>query len=219
MPHLFDELKLRGITLPNRIAVSPMCQYSYVDGFSNDWHLVHLGSRAVGGAGLVMTDATAVSPRARITPLDLGLWSDHHIEPLARLVRFVHNQGSLSGIQLAHAGRKGSVRLPWEGGLEIPETNGGWRPVAPSPVVFDEGYAVPEELTQEGIRGVVSDFMEAARRASEAGYRLLEIHAAHGYLIHEFLSPLSNRRTDCYGGSFDNRVRFACEVVSGLRQV
>jgi 2,4-dienoyl-CoA reductase-like NADH-dependent reductase (Old Yellow Enzyme family) len=219
MPHLFDQLKLRGVTLPNRIAVSPMCQYSYQGGFSNEWHLVHLGSRAVGGAGLVMVEATAVSPEARITPLDLGIWSEEHIEPLARVARFIHSQGSLAGIQLAHAGRKGSVAVPWEGGHGIPETAGGWRPVAPSPVVFDKGYADPVEITEDGIRGVVRDFAEAARRAREAGFRLLELHAAHGYLTHEFLSPLSNRRTDRYGGSFDNRTRFLCEIVCGLRAV
>jgi len=196
-----------------------MCEYSSVDGHANDWHLVHLGSRAVGGAGVVFTEATAVSPEGRISPQDLGIWSDAHIEFLSRIAGFVHSQGSIAGIQLAHAGRKGSTYRPSDGTAAIPESEGGWRPVAPSPLAFSEGYALPEELTEDGIRGVVRNFAEAARRSREAGFRLIEIHSAHGYLLHEFLSPLSNQRTGRYGGSYDNRVRFLLEVVTEVRKV
>lgn len=218
MSNLFDALQLRGLTFRNRIFVSPMCQYTSEDGFANDWHLVHLGGRAVGGAALVFTEATAVLPEGRISPQDLGLWRDEHVEPLARIVRFVHEQGSHAGMQLAHAGRKGSTYRPWAArtGSVAPE-DGGWSALAPSALAF-EGYAVPEPLDEPGIRNAVHAFGAAARRALAAELRVLEIHAAHGYLLHEFLSPLSNRRTDRYGGSFDNRTRLAREVVEAVRR-
>jgi 2,4-dienoyl-CoA reductase-like NADH-dependent reductase (Old Yellow Enzyme family) len=220
MPHLFDPLPVGKVTLPNRIAVSPMCQYSSRDGYASDWHLVHLGSRAVGGAGLVMTEATAVVAEGRISPHDLGIWSDNHVEALARIVHFIHDQGSVAGIQLAHAGRKGSTYRPWEGRGTVPEIEGGWSPVvAPSALAFGEGYATPEALSLEGIRAVVEAFRAAARRACAAGFAVVEIHAAHGYLLHQFLSPLSNHRIDQYGGSFENRTRLLCEVVSAVRSV
>jgi 2,4-dienoyl-CoA reductase-like NADH-dependent reductase (Old Yellow Enzyme family) len=219
-PHLFGQYKLRGVMLGNRIVVSPMCQYSSSEGFANDWHLVHLGGRAVGGAGLVMTEATAVLPEGRISPKDLGIWSDAHIEPLARIVRFVHEQGSVAGIQLAHAGRKASTYRPWEGQGMIPETKGGWhRVVGPSPLAFADDYAVPEPLSEEDIHETVFAFKEAARRARDCGFLVLEIHAAHGYLIHQFLSPLSNRRTDSYGGSFENRTRLLLDIIKAVRTI
>lgn len=217
--HLFDKLNIRGATLRNRIVVSPMCQYSSTDGFANDWHLVHLGSRAVGGAALVFTEASAVLPEGRISPQDLGIYKDDHIEMLARIARFIRSQGALPGIQLAHAGRKASTVRPWEGARAIPLSDGGWVPVAPSAVPFSDAYALPAALDLNGIRAVVKAFAEAARRACEAGFVVIEIHAAHGYLIHEFLSPLSNHRTDSYGGSFENRIRFLSEVVAAVRRV
>jgi len=217
MSQLFSPLTIRDIILGNRIVVSPMCQYSAHDGMAGDWHLVHLGSRAVGGAGLVFTEATAVSPEGRISPQDLGIWKDEHIDGLRRIVKFVRGQGSEIGMQLAHAGRKASVREPWNGNALVPEHAGGWKTVAPSPVPFSEGYAQPVELTAEGIRKVVDDFKAAARRAMLAGFKVVEIHAAHGYLLHEFLSPLSNHRTDEYGGSFENRIRLLTEVVDAVR--
>jgi 2,4-dienoyl-CoA reductase-like NADH-dependent reductase (Old Yellow Enzyme family) len=193
MPNLFDSLPIRDLTLPNRIVVSPMCEYSSVDGFANDWHLVHLGSRAVGGAGLIMTEAAAVTSEGRISPQDLGIWSDAHIEFLSRITRFIHSQGSVAGIQLAHAGRKASTYRPWDGNGVAPEEAGGWKNVvAPSAIPFASNYPMPEELTREGIQNVVSAFLEAARRAREAGFRVIEIHAAHGYLLSEFLSPLAH---------------------------
>ena len=214
MPNLFDPLSIRDLTLPNRIVVSPMCEYSSTDGFANDWHLVHLGSRAVGGAGLVMTEAAAVTPEGRISPQDLGIWSDDHIEFLARITRFIHSQGSVAGIQLAHAGRKASTYRPWDGNGAVPEESGGWKNVvAPSAIPFAGNYVLPQALTQEGIQAVVQAFVQAAGRAREAGFRVMEIHAAHGYLISEFLSPLANHRTDEYGGSFENRIRLLLEVV------
>ncbi len=219
MGHLFEPLTIRGVTLRNRIAVSPMCQYSCTDGLANDWHFVHLGSRAVGGAAIVFCEATAVTPEARISPEDLGIWSDRHAEALARIVRFIHEQGSLAGIQLAHAGRKASTYGPWatQHG-EIPESEGGWRNVAaPSAIRFQEDYPMPRELTLEGIRGVTKAFAAAAQRARGAGFDVIEIHAAHGYLIHEFLSPLSNQRRDEYGSSFENRTRLAREVANAVR--
>jgi 2,4-dienoyl-CoA reductase-like NADH-dependent reductase (Old Yellow Enzyme family) len=217
---LFDTLKIRDITLRNRIVVSPMCQYSSTDGFATDWHLVHLGCRAVGGAALVFTEASAVLPEGRISPEDLGIWKDEHIEPLARITRFVRGQGAVAGIQLAHAGRKGSTRTPWkEPQGAIAESEGGWKPVAPSAIAFDTKYATPAELDEGGIRKVVQGFADAARRALAAGFQLVEIHAAHGYLIHEFLSPLSNKRGDSYGGSLENRLRLLREVVTGVRKV
>src|SRR3984893_12559440 len=215
---LFDPLKIRGLTLENRIVVSPMCQYSCENGFANDWHLVHLGSRAVGGAGLVMAEATAVTAEGRISPQDLGLWSDAHAEPLARIVKFLHSQGSTAGIQLAHAGRKASTARPWDGGGKVPVSKGGWSEVvAPSALAFSPEYPMPTALTEDGIRTVVRAFGEAARRAHEAEFRVIEIHAAHGYLLHEFLSPFSNLRTDRYGGSFENRTRIVREVVQAIR--
>ncbi len=219
MVHLFDELKLRGVILPHRIAVSPMCQYSSVDGYPNEWHLVHLGSRAVGGASLVFTEAAAVLADGRISPQDLGIWKDEHAQSLAGIVRFLHSQGSVAGIQLAHAGRKAGVAAPWDGNFPLPHSEGGWTPVGPSPIPFSERYETPRELSEEGILEIVRAFVEAARRSLEAGFDVIEIHAAHGYLLQEFLSPLSNRRTDRYGGCFDNRIRMLCEVATAIRTV
>lgn len=220
MTHLFEPLSLRSVILPNRIAVSPMCQYSSENGYVNDWHLVHLGSRAAGGAGLVLTEATAVTPQGRISPKDLGIWHDSHIEPLARMVHFINQQGSVAGIQLAHAGRKGSVAPPWENRAgTLTETDGGWSIVAPSAVAFDEGCAQPDALSEEDISDIVAAFVQAARRAHKAGFRVAEIHAAHGYLLHQFLSPLSNQRNDRYGGSFENRTRLLLDIVSAVREV
>jgi 2,4-dienoyl-CoA reductase-like NADH-dependent reductase (Old Yellow Enzyme family) len=215
---LFDSLTIRGVKFANRIVVSPMCQYSCENGFATDWHLVHLGSRAVGGAGLVFAEATAVEARGRISPQDLGLWTDAHIKPLARITRFIHSQGAVAGIQLAHAGRKASMARPWEGDSKLEESQGGWRDVvAPSAIPFSPSYPMPIALTTEGIATVVAAFGAAARRALEAGYRVIELHGAHGYLMHEFLSPLSNQRTDRYGGSFENRTRFVRESVEAVR--
>lgn len=218
MASLFDPLPQRGVTLRNRIGVSPMCQYSCDDGLANDWHLVHLGSRAVGGAGLVMVEATAVEPRGRISPADMGLWSERHIEPLARIARFVAAQGAVPGIQLAHAGRKGSTRRPWEGSGAVPLAEGGYEVVAPSAAPFSPSYPKPRELTVDEIHAITARFAEAAVRAREAGFQLIELHAAHGYLAHTFHSPLSNRRADAYGGSFENRVRFTIETIRTLRK-
>jgi len=215
--HVCSPLSIRGVTLRNRIAVSPMCQYSAEDGLANDWHLVHLGSRAVGGAGLVITEATAVEPRGRITPLDLGIWEDRQIEPLSRIVAFLKRHGAVPGIQLAHAGRKASCRIPWEGGLALPPEEGGWQPVAPSPVPFKPQDPTPAELDGAEIQTIVSAFAAAARRARLAGFEVAEIHSAHGYLLHEFLSPISNRRGDQYGGSLAGRTRFPLEVAEAVR--
>ncbi|UFS72510.1 NADH:flavin oxidoreductase/NADH oxidase [Geomonas sp. RF6] len=220
MPHLFEPLPLRSVTLPNRITVSPMCEYSSIDGFANDWHFVHLGSRAVGGAGLVMTEAAAVTPEGRISPQDLGVWRDEHMEVLGRIAHFIARRGSVPGVQIAHAGRKASTPPPWEGRNDtLGEDEGGWEIVAPSALAFDEESAVPRALTQEEISQAVAAFADAARRALHAGFRVVEIHAAHGYLIHQFLSPISNERTDSYGGSFENRTRLAREIVSAVRKV
>lgn len=219
MSYLFSPLQIRDIILKNRIVVSPMCQYSARDGFAGDWHLVHLGSRAVGGAGLIFTEATAVSPEGRISPADLGIWKDEHVAGLWKIAKFVREQGSEVGIQLAHAGRKASMPAPWMGNKLVPEKDGGWQAVAPSALAFQEGYAQPVALTLDGIRKVISDFRDAARRAMEAGFKVVEIHAAHGYLINEFLSPLSNQRTDEYGGSLENRARLLLEVVEAVRTV
>jgi 2,4-dienoyl-CoA reductase-like NADH-dependent reductase (Old Yellow Enzyme family) len=216
---LLTPLKLRGVTFRNRIAVSPMCQYSAENGFANDWHLVHLGSRAAGGAGLVIVEATAVLPEGRITPKDVGLWSDDHIEPLARIARFVHSQGAVAGIQLAHAGRKASCDVPWNGGAALKPGEGGWQVVGPSPIAFGLDSPTPVALTKEGIEEVIVAFEAAARRALKAGFKLIEIHSAHGYLLHEFLSPLSNERTDDYGGSLENRMRFVLQVAERLRAI
>ena len=219
MAQLFDPLSIRGVTLQNRIVVSPMCQYSSQDGFANDWHLVHLGSRAVGGAGLVFAEASAVTAEGRITAEDLGIYKDAHVEFLSRIVRFLKSQGTVPGMQIAHAGRKASTQRPWEGTSKVSVEDGGWVPVAPSAAAFSETYAMPRALTKEEIRAIVDAFAQAARRAKEAGYLVLEIHAAHGYLAHEFFSPLSNFRTDEYGGSFENRTRIGREIVSAVRKV
>lgn len=219
MPHLFDPFVLRGLTIPNRVVVSPMCEYSSRDGFAGDWHLVHLGSRAVGGAGLVITEATAVLPEGRISPADLGIWQDAHVEGLARVVTFLKANGAAAGIQLAHAGRKASTKRPWEGTGAVPVADGGWQPVGPGPEPFSDTYPVPRALDEAGIASVVGAFREAAARAREAGFDVIEVHGAHGYLIHEFLSPLVNHRDDGYGGSFDNRVRLCLEVVTAIREV
>jgi 2,4-dienoyl-CoA reductase-like NADH-dependent reductase (Old Yellow Enzyme family) len=220
MANLFAPLQLAGITLPNRIGVSPMCQYVAEDGFASDWHLVHLGSRAVGGAGLVIVEATAVTPEGRITPGDMGLWKDEQMEPLARIVRFLHSQGSYAGIQIAHAGRKASMSVPWVTERLLAPEEGGWAEIiAPSAISFGPGYGEPQALTLDGIDRVVEAFASTARRALEAGFDLIEIHAAHGYLLHEFLSPLANRRTDEYGGSFENRTRLLLRVVDAVREV
>jgi 2,4-dienoyl-CoA reductase-like NADH-dependent reductase (Old Yellow Enzyme family) len=215
---LFEPLQLRDVRLRNRVVVSPMCMYSSEDGFANDWHLVHLGSRAVGGAGLVFTEAAAVEPRGRITPDDLGIWKDEHVEMLARIARFVAQSGAAAGVQLAHAGRKGAVGPPWARGV-IPESGGGWTPLAPSAMAFDQDYAEPHALSVPEIGGIVQAFRDAATRALGAGFRVLEIHAAHGYLLHEFLSPDTNLRDDAYGGSFDQRIRIVLEVVDAVRTV
>jgi 2,4-dienoyl-CoA reductase-like NADH-dependent reductase (Old Yellow Enzyme family) len=218
-PMLFEAFKLREVTFRNRVGVSPMCQYSGTDGRADDWHLVHLGSRAVGGAGLVMTEATAVEARGRISPQDLGLWDDGQIEPLARITRFLRARGAVAGIQLAHAGRKASTARPWEGGKPLAPPV-GWSPiVAPSALAFDEGYQVPAALATWEIAPLIDAFAAATSRAAAAGFEMIEIHAAHGYLIHEFLSPISNRRDDQWGGSFDNRIRFLVEIVRAVRRV
>jgi 2,4-dienoyl-CoA reductase-like NADH-dependent reductase (Old Yellow Enzyme family) len=217
MAGLFSPLKLRQIELKNRIAVSPMCQYSAYDGFANDWHLVHLGSRAVGGAALVVSEATAVSPEGRISIDDLGIWKDEHIPYLKKITDFILQQNSVPGIQLAHAGRKSSRTSPWNGDKLLSPTEGGWQTVAPSAIPFSDDTALPEALTIAGIHKVIEDFKAASVRAVKAGFRVAEIHAAHGYLIHEFMSPLTNKRTDEYGGSFENRIRILLEVYVAVR--
>ncbi len=219
MPHLFDSLRIKDVTLRNRVGVSPMCQYSSEDGMANDWHLVHLGSRAVGGAALVIAEATAVEPRGRISPNDAGLWSDRHIEPLVRITRFIQEHGGIAGIQLAHAGRKGSAARPWEGDHSLTDEEGGWETIAPSPLAFGlKLVRAPKEMDSDDIRDVQTAFGNAAKRALEAGYQWLELHAAHGYLCHSFYSPLSNHRTDQYGGTFENRVRFVLETFAAMRE-
>ncbi len=217
MPSLFTPFTLRGVTLRNRIAVSPMCEYSSEDGFANDWHLVHLGSRAVGGAGLVIAEATAVTEHGRISPADLGIWKDEQVEGLARCVSFIASQRAVAGIQLAHAGRKASTQIPWRGEGVVPRSEGGWDTVAPSPLPFRQGEPRPHELSESQVGDVVDAFAQGARRAIEAGFKVIEIHAAHGYLLHQFVSPLSNQRTDRYGGSFENRTRIVREVVDAVR--
>ena len=217
---LLSPLTIRGVTLRNRIVMSPMCQYSAVEGMASDWHLVHLGSRAVGGAALIIVEATAVTRDGRISPGDMGIWGDEHIEPLARIARFVHSQGAIAGIQLAHAGRKASCEQPWKGGARLKTLDvGGWPVVGPSPIPFNDGDPAPAPLDETGIESVVEAFKAAARRALSAGFRVIEIHSAHGYLLHEFLSPLSNHRTDQYGGSLENRMRLPLRVAECLRQV
>lgn len=220
MPGLFDALRVKGVILRNRIGVSPMCQYSSEDGVATDWHLVHLGARASGGAALVIAEATAVSPEGRITPGDAGIWAEKHVEPLARINRFVKSQGAVPGIQLAHAGRKAGAARPWDGGAHLSDTDGGWTPVAPSAVAFGGSLnRVPHALTPGEIARVQADFVAAAKRALAAGCEWVELHSAHGYLSHEFLSPLSNQRADRYGGSFENRIRFLLETTQAVRAI
>jgi len=215
--HLFEPLKIRDVVLSNRIGIPPMCQYSAHDGMATEWHFVHYGCRAVGGAALMIIEATAVVPEGRISPGDLGIWNDEQIEPLARIERFARQQGCVAAVQLAHAGRKASVGLGWEAQRALDQRDGGWEVVAPSPLPFGEGYAVPRELDEAGIGRVLAKFGAGARRAREAGFQAVEIHGAHGYLLHQFLSPLSNQRTDAYGGSFENRTRLLREVVTAVR--
>jgi 2,4-dienoyl-CoA reductase-like NADH-dependent reductase (Old Yellow Enzyme family) len=217
MSELFSPLKIKGITLRNRIVMSPMCQYSSIDGFTNDWHVVHLGTRASGGTGLIIMEATAVLPEGRISPDDAGIWKDEHIPGLKKITEFIHSQGSVAGIQLAHAGRKASTAAPWNGGKQVDLTNGGWQTVAPSAIPFNDGERVPSALDNTGIKKVTTAFRVAARRAYQAGFKVVEVHSAHGYLLHEFLSPLSNKRTDKYGGPFENRTRLLREVVEAVR--
>lgn len=216
MSKLFSPLKIRTLEFKNRIFVSPMCQYSAKDGMPNDWHLVHLGSRAVGGAALVIAEATAVSPDGRISPGDLGIWSDEHSVELKRITDFIKTQNAVAGIQLAHAGRKASTKVPWEGGGQVSEN--GWQTIAPSPIRFSDNYPQPREMNGADIKNVVDQFAEAATRALRAGFQVVEIHAAHGYLLHEFLSPLSNLRTDEYGGGLESRMRFPLRVAAAVRE-
>jgi 2,4-dienoyl-CoA reductase-like NADH-dependent reductase (Old Yellow Enzyme family) len=218
MSSLFVPLDLRSLTLPHRIVVSPMCQYSSIDGLANDWHLVHLGSLATGGAAIVFTEATAVTAEGRISPQDLGIWSDEHVPGLRRITDFIHSQGSIAGIQLAHAGRKGSTKAPWFGDGTVTPPDGGWEPVGPTSEPFAEHYPIPRALTVSEINSVVRTFEAATRRAGEAGFDIVEIHAAHGYLLHQFLSPLVNTRRDEYGGSFDNRARLTIDVADAVRR-
>lgn len=214
---LFAPLAIKSIVLKNRIAISPMCQYSATDGFANDWHLVHLGSRASGGAGLIIQEATAVSPEARISPQDLGLWKDEQIEKMQQINRFIVSQNAVPGIQLAHAGRKASVSAPWNGNKKLDESQGGWETVAPSAIGYHSNEKTPIALDKIGIQKIIFDFKSATKRVVQAGYQVLEIHGAHGYLLHQFLSPLSNFRTDEYGGSFENRIRLTLEVVDAVQ--
>ncbi len=214
---LFSSFQLRSLVFANRIGVSPMCQYSSQDGLATDWHLVHLGARAQGGAGLIITEASAVTPEGRISSGDLGIWKDEHIPALARIAQFVHSQGAHTGVQLAHAGRKGSMTTPFAGERVLRPEEGAWQPLAPSAIAFSSTYAVPKALDLPGIQATVEAFRQAARRAFTADFDFVEIHAAHGYLLHEFLSPLSNQRTDAYGGSFENRTRLLLEVVDAVR--
>ena len=219
MSLLFSPLTIRSVTLKNRIVVSPMCQYSSVDGFANDWHLVHLGSRAVGGAGLVMQEATAVTADGRISYGDLGIWKDEHIDKLSGITHFIHSQGAIAGIQLAHAGRKASTDLPWLSDQQLTSGEHAWQTISASPIPYRDTDIAPFELDVPGIKAEVEHFREAAVRAHKAGYRVLEIHAAHGYLINQFLSPLTNHRTDEYGGSFGNRTRFLMEITAAIQTV
>ena len=217
MSKLLSSLTIKDLTFRNRIAVSPMCQYSAEDGFANDWHMVHYGSRAVGGAALIIQEATGVSPEGRISPGDLGLYKEEHIEKLRQITSFIHQNGAVAGIQLAHAGRKAGCAKPWEGGKQLKENEGGWTTVSASAKAFNPEDNPPVALDSAGINKVISDFKTAARRALQAGFQLIEIHAAHGYLIHQFLSPLSNQRTDIYGGSFENRIRLLLEIVKAVQ--
>ena len=217
MSMLFSPLRLREITFRNRIFVSPMCQYSSQDGLANNWHLVHLGSRAVGGAGLVMVEATAVSPEGRISQYDSGIWNEAHVAAFAPIARFITEQGAVPGIQLAHAGRKASCRVPWQGGAPLGSEDGGWQTLAPSALPFDSGHPLPSALTEEQMDVIETQFRTAARRAYAAGFKVVELHMAHGYLLHEFLSPLVNQREDDYGGNLDNRLRFPLRIARVVR--
>jgi 2,4-dienoyl-CoA reductase-like NADH-dependent reductase (Old Yellow Enzyme family) len=219
MSELFSPYTVREVTLRNRVVVSPMCEYSSVDGFADDWHVVHLGSRAVGGAGLVLTEAIAVTPEGRISPQDLGIWKDEHLPELERIARFVRSQGAEFGTQLAHAGRKGSTKRPWDGHGAVAVADGGWIPVGPSGAPFDPTYPTPQALDEAGIARIVAAFADGAKRTLAVGGTVIEIHAAHGYLVHQFLSPLVNERTDRWGGSFENRTRLAREIVRAVRAV
>jgi 2,4-dienoyl-CoA reductase-like NADH-dependent reductase (Old Yellow Enzyme family) len=220
MAHLFSPLKIKNIELKNRIAVSPMCEYSSEDGFANDWHLIHLGSRAIGGAGLIITEACAISAEGRITFADLGIYRDEHIEKLKTIIDFIHEHGAVAGVQLAHAGRKASHEKPWNGNKQIPSDQpNGWQTVAPSAIPFAEGEEAPLELDKAGIEKIKADFKAATKRAIAAGFKVIELHGAHGYLLHQFLSPISNKRTDEYGGTFDNRIRLLLEVVETVKEV
>jgi 2,4-dienoyl-CoA reductase-like NADH-dependent reductase (Old Yellow Enzyme family) len=217
MSHLFSPLKMRSIEFKNRIFVSPMCQYSSTDGLATDWHQVHLGSRAVGGAAMVMVEATAVCPEGRISPWDSGIWSDRHVEAFAPITRFLRHHECVPGIQLAHAGRKASTDVPWRGALPLSATEGGWQPIAPSPIPFSEASPTPREMTAADMERLIDQFAAAARRSLEAGFQMIELHMAHGYLLHEFLSPLANRRMDQYGGSLENRMRLPLQIASAVR--
>lgn len=217
LSNLFEQIQLRELSFRNRIFVSPMCQYSSDDGMPTDWHLVHLGSRAVGGAGLVMVEATGVSPEGRISPQDSGIWSDAHAKAFSRITRFIKEHGAVPGVQLAHAGRKASTEVPWRGDGAVPPERGGWQPIAPSAIAFSPTYPMPREMTPADIEKVIEQFTAATRRAHDAGFEVLEIHSAHGYLLHEFLSPLSNHRTDDYGGSLENRARLLLRVTRAVR--
>ncbi len=219
MAHLNQPLTIKSITFKNRLGMPPMCQYSAIDGFATDWHFVHYGTRAIGGVGLVIVEATAVAPEGRITPADLGLWNDEQTAGLKEIVEFIHDHGSVAGIQIAHAGRKASHSTPDRGGKQLAAEDGGWQTVAPSAIPFETTGIPPLALDQNGIAHVIDQFKQSAKRAKEAGFKVLEIHAAHGYLIHEFLSPLTNKRTDEYGGSFENRTRLIREVVEAIQTV
>jgi 2,4-dienoyl-CoA reductase-like NADH-dependent reductase (Old Yellow Enzyme family) len=218
MPKLFEPLRLRSVTFRNRIFVSPMCMYSAEDGVPNDWHLVHLGGRAVGGAALVIAEATGVSPEGRISPGDTGLWNGAQVDAFRRITAFVSARGAVPGLQLAHAGRKASTHVPWKGGRALAAAEGAWTTLAPSAVPFDDGYTTPREMTAADMDRVTTEFASAARRAADAGFSVVEVHAAHGYLLHEFLSPLSNRRTDAFGGPLENRMRFPLRVAGAVRE-
>ncbi|MCS3800668.1 NADH:flavin oxidoreductase/NADH oxidase [Niastella sp. OAS944] len=217
MSKLFTPLQIKSVTFRNRITVSPMCQYTSEDGFATDWHLVHLGSRAVGGAGFIISEAAAVSPEGRISPFDLGIWKDAHLEKLQQITSFISAQGTVPGIQLAHAGRKASTNVPWQGRGKVDVEHGGWTVVAPSAIAFSDNYPMPVALDEQGIQKVIDDFRAAAKRSLEAGFKVIEIHSAHGYLLHQFLSPLSNHRTDKYGGTFENRIRLLLEVIAAVQ--
>ena len=219
MSKLFTPLKIRNVELKNRIAVSPMCQYSSINGVPTDWHLVHLGSRAVGGAGLIFTEATAVSPEGRISPDDAGIWNEEQANAYRRITSFIKSQNAVPGIQLAHAGRKASTYSPWKGRGEVAVENGGWKTLAPSPIPFTENFPHPKEMSKEDIKLVIDQFIKAAMRSIDAGFEVIELHFAHGYLVHEFYSPISNQRKDKYGGTLENRCKLAIEIAKSVRKI